>query len=230
MSRLHPEILMHCTGRRLPVQAPPDDAQCDCVELLRGLYADGLRFSVPAEPDIVAGLRGLTVLRPLPILCFTEARLQHADAHAKRFGRLGIGFHRELLMPWGANPVFYMQSRDQGIVNSTLADLAKMEPMPRGLEVFLSYVKPMGDPCSGDMPYYDEMEWRMVAEKVDGRWPDRLVERDGCVWFPFRPEEVALLIFPDEPTRRKALADAQLSKAFDLHTPMLLDAADCRAL
>ena len=197
------------------------------MALLRNIYSKGLRFSRPSNPDVVAGVNCHTVLPTLPIICFTELRLSQAQEHVRQYGGLGIGFRREFLMAWGANPVFYMQSKSQGIVNTNLSGLATLENKPKGLDVFLSYVKPMGEPYSDQYPYYDESEWRMVACKLGDQWPERFAEAEGDVWFRFKPEEVALLAFPNEATRRKALADSQLVDIFDDHVPMMVDTSDC---
>lgn len=130
-------------------------------------------------------------------------------------------------MAWGANPVFYMQSKDQGIVNTNLSGLDALQKKSKRLRVFLSYVKPMGEAYSDQYHFYDESEWRIVACKLGDRWPERFVETEGDVWFHFKPEEVALLAFPNAATRKRALADSQLVGIFDDHMPMMVDTSDC---
>ena len=224
----HSEILVHWTSRQLARQSPSEvNIQDGYVALLRNIYLKGLRFSHPCNPDVVAGVNCHTELPTLPIICFTEIRLSQTQEHVRQYGGLGIGFRREFLMAWGANPVFYMQSKRQGIVNTNLSGLATLENKPKGLDVFLSYVKPMGEPSSDQYPYYDESEWRMVACKLGDQWPERFTEAEEDVWFRFKPEEVALLAFPNEATRRKALHDSQVVDIFGDHVPMMVDTSDC---
>lgn len=214
----HPEILVHWTSRQLAEQDPAEsNVQDGYVALLRSIYSKGLRFSCPGTPDVVFGVNCKTELPTLPIICFTELRLSRVQEHVRQYGGLGIGFRREFLMAWGANPVFYMQSKDQGIVNTNLSGIDALQKNYTSLRVFLSYVKPMGERYSNQYPFYDESEWRIVACKLGDSWPERFVEAEGDVWFRFKPEEVALLAFPNAATRKKALADSQLVGIFDDH-------------
>ena len=229
MNSQHSDILIHWTSQELAGQPLSDqNIQNAYVDLLRSIYSKGLRFSRPKNPDVVVGVNSNTVLHTLPIICFTELRLSQAQEHAHQYGKLGIGFRREFLMTWGANPVFYMQSKNQGIVNTNLSGLAKLENKPDGLDVFLSYVKPMGEPCSDQYSYYDQSEWRIVACKFGNQWPERFVESEGDICFRFKPDEVLLLALPNEATRRKCLADPQLMDMFKNHMPMMVDTSDCQ--
>jgi len=224
----HPEILVHWTSRQLAEQSPAESGiQDGYVAQLCSIYTKGLRFSCSSTPDIVVGVNCNTELPTLPIICFTELRLSRVQEHVRQYGGLGIGFRREFLMAWGANPVFYMQSKNQGIVNTNLSGLAALQKNFKELQVFLSYVKPMGETYSYQYQFYDESEWRIVACKLGDRWPERFVETEGNVWFRFKPEEVALLAFPNAATRKKALADSQLVGIFDDHMPMMVDTSDC---
>jgi len=228
MNSQHSDILVHWTSRQLAGHSLSDaSSQDEYVELLCSIYSKGLRFSRPNNPDVVVGVNCHTVLPTLPIICFTELRLSQAQEHSHQYGSLGIGFRREFLMTWGANPVFYMQSKNQGIVNTNLSGLVNLENKPDGLDVFLSYVKPMGEPCSDQYPYYDESEWRMVSCKLGNQWPERFEESEGDIWFRFKPDEVSLLAFPNEVIRKKCLANLQLIDVFKNHMPMMVDTLDC---
>ena len=39
--------------------------------------------------------------------CFTDVPLRHSKEHCGKFGKFGIGFHKERMISYGANPVFY---------------------------------------------------------------------------------------------------------------------------
>ena len=225
----HPEILIHWTSRQLAEQDPAkSNVQDEYMALLHSIYSNGLRFTCPSTPDVVFGVNCKTELPTLPIICFTELRLSRVQEHACQYGGLGIGFRRKFLMAWGANPVFYMQSKNQGIVNTNLSGLAALQKKAKELRVFLSYVKPMGKPCSDQYHFYNESEWRIVACKLGDRWPERFVEtEENVVWFRFKPEEVALLAFPNAATRKRALVDSQLVGIFKDHMPMMVDTSDC---
>ena len=229
MNSQHSDILIHWTSQELVGQPLSDpNIQNAYVELLRSIYSKGLRFSCPKNLDVVVGVNSHTELPTRPIICFTELRLSQAQEHAHQYGSLGIGFRREFLMMWGANPVFYMQSMNQGIVNTNLSGLAPLRNQTDGLDVFLSYIKPMGEPCSDQYSNYDESEWRIVACKLGNQWPKRFVESEDNVWFRFKPDEVLLLALPNEATRRKCLADPQLIDMFKNHMPMMVDTSDCQ--
>jgi hypothetical protein len=227
MNSQHSDILVHWTSKELAGQSLSDpNVQSSYVDLLFSIYSKGLLFSQPKDPEVVVGVNVKTELPSLPIICFTELRLSQVQEHADRYGRLGIGFRREFLMTWGANPVFYMQNKNQGIVNTNLASLANNKF--KGLDVFLSYIKQMGEPNSNQYPFYDESEWRMVACKLGDQWPERFVEKDGDIWFRFKPEEVLLLAVPDEAIRLKCLADHRLGGKFlKKHMPMMVDTSSC---
>lgn len=139
------DILVHWTAKELKGKSTSEsEIQEKYIELLYSIYSKGLRFSTPKEHDEVAGVNCLSILKPKPIICFTELKLSKTKEHADRYGELGIGFNREFLMKWGANPVFYMQNKNQGIVNTNLSGLVNSEDTHDWLDVFLSYVKPMG--------------------------------------------------------------------------------------
>lgn len=230
MNLHHSNILIHWTSKELAEECPTKpDIQDKYVTLLHNIYAKGLRFSTPKSPDVIVGVNRHSILEMLPIICFSELQFSKAKEHAKRYGSLGIGFDREFLMRWGANPVFYMQSKNQGIVNTNLYGLSNNKLKSGPLKVFLSYIKPMGEPCSNDYCYYDECEWRIVASKLGNQWPELFIERDNRIWFDFKPKDVLLLAFPNEDTRIKALADSRMKEIFKEHMPMMVDTLDCQA-
>lgn len=176
MNSNHSDILIHWTSKELSQQDLSDPKVQDTyVELLWSICSKGLKFS-SNNADVVVGVNCHTIIPTRPIICFTELRLSQTQNHARRYGSLGIGFRREFLMTWGANPVFYMQSKNQGIVNTNLNGLASLKDKPIGLDVFLSYVKPMGEPCSDQYTYYEESEWRIVASRFGSQLPERFVE------------------------------------------------------
>ena len=183
MNQHHSDILIHWTSKELSKKAYTDsDVQNEYIALLRSIYTKGRHFSIPKTPDVVVGVDCKSILKTRPIICFTELQLSKAQEHAHRDGSLGIGFKRDFLAKWGANPVFYRQSKNQGIVNTNLSGLVNSEDKHDWLDVFLSYVKPMGEPCSDNYIYYDEFEWRMVGYKLGKRLPILFVENKEGLW------------------------------------------------
>jgi len=222
--KIHPDILIHWTPRRRAAEVLTPELRSFYVEHLKSICKTGLRFSEPETPESIRGVNQSTTLPSLPMLCFTELRLSMVAEHIQRYGRLGIGFRQSYLREQGANPVFYMQNANQGIVNTNLQTLgAQTEKLP-GLEVFLSYIKGMSQEVDGELDYYDEMEWRIVGCNIAGRCP---FKRDGNGFiFDFQPTDIELLVFPDADTRREAMADQDIQAFFGDDPPMMLDAPD----
>lgn len=230
MNSHHSDILIHWTSKELSKKSLSEpDVQDEYIALLHSIYTKGLRFSIPKTPDVVVGVDCKSILETRPIICFTELQLSKAQEHARRYGSLGIGFNREFLMKWGANPVFYVQNKNQGIVNTNLSGLVNPKDKHDWLDVFLSYVKPMGEPCSDNYIYYDEFEWRIVGCKLGEQLPSLFVKNEEGLWFKFESIDVSLLAFPNEDTRRKALADDKLMDFFKDHMPMMVDTSNCHA-
>jgi len=237
--KIHSEILVHWTLKELVNRESTEDVCRIYIKRLQDFYKTGIRFNIPDDPpDIVIGVGHRTELPRRPMISFTELRLSEVDMHMKKYGRLGIGFRRDFLMTWGANPVFYLQSKDQGIVNTNLKIMPKLIerlksniediPAAKALEVFLTYFKPMDKPDGEPFDNYDEMEWRIVDVKYDDKErPDRFKVYGNEVGFTFLPQDVLLLVFPDEHIRKAVLADSELKKRFEEHMPMMVNANEC---
>lgn len=144
--------------------------------------------------------------------------------HIKRYGSLGIGFRRAYLLGRGANPVFYLQNAGQGIVNTNLKLLEREMGKTAGMDVFMGYVKPMSSKVGGELDFYDEMEWRIVASKHHDGCP--FEQKDGRFILNFGPTDVELVVFPDASTRKMAISDEDLRGFFKEGYPMMLDAPD----
>jgi hypothetical protein len=121
-------------------------------------------------------------------------------------------------------------------VNTNLAAIVPKARDILGLEVFLSFVKPMF--ASSDEEsltyYYDEMEWRMVLWKAQsGDPPVQMPDPDwvrrvgSTAYFRFKPEDIVIIVAPDEKTRKAILADSEMKEHFKSHLPMMVDADNC---
>ncbi|MHC1763733.1 MAG: abortive infection system antitoxin AbiGi family protein [Verrucomicrobiia bacterium] len=225
---IHPDILVHWTPRKWAGQPLSEPRRREFVDLLKSIYTKGLLFTRPSKGEQVVGFETCTILPQLPILCFTELRLSQVERHIKRYGNLGIGFRRQYLLSRGANPVFYIQSAPHGIVNTNLKCLERRLKDTPELRVFMAYIKPMSSSPAGELDFYDEMEWRIVAAHLPTKRVFALC--DGRDSLDFNPSDVELLVFPDAETRRLAMSDVKMAELFARSHPMMLDAPDVEHL
>lgn len=65
----------------------------------------------------------------------------------------------------------------------------------------------------------------MYGEKLDSGHFTRMP--DGNYRWKFKPEDVRLLVFPDEQAKVMALSNAKLRSLFLEHTPIMLPLDDC---
>jgi len=208
------------------------------VALIKSIYSKGLLFSLPKNEDVVHGALGtLSKIPRIPVICYTELRLSDVGKHTDRYGKMGIGFGRDWLMhDRGANPVFYVQNSGQGVVSTNLANIISKLDKIDGLKMFLSFVKPMSEYHEPSLTYYDEMEWRMVewthlyrkeesqVQESDSSW----FRKDGSIaYFAFSPDDVAIIVAPNEETRKAILLDSRMREYFDKYLPMMVTADSC---
>ena len=225
---IHPDILIHWTDRKWVGQDPTDKLRSAYVERLISFYRNGLWLTDQA--DAVEAIHGAfdnkTSIHPGAILCLTELRLSLVEKHIGRYGSLGIGFRRSFMMQKGANPVFYLQNDDAGVVNTNLGLLHDAAQERPGLHLFLSYVKAMSKEKGQDLSQYDEMEWRLVDCSVSGTAERPYPVRNEKPTFEFGPSDVEILIFPDKKTRKEAVRNKELIPFFESHLPMMIDATE----
>lgn len=230
---IHPTTLVHWTGRGL--------SGVEFADRLVSIFQDGLWCNPPNTPDTVRCVGGNQFELPRNgVVCFTELSPDNSDRHVEKYGRLGIGFRRDYLLKCGANPVFYVQNGQHGIANTNLAILELVVrnglistgvpglfsgPDAIGaLRSLLSYFKPMSrDDSAADgavLDFYNELEWRIAPSHMrvsDGRiiTPEMFVYANGRWNFRFDPEQVALIVAPDETVKALMLSDPRLSQNLD---------------
>ena len=61
-----------------------------------------------------------------PICCLADIPIMHLGYHAARYGKIAIGFHRDLAIRVQFSPVFY-QLRHSGILQSIYEGIAELE-------------------------------------------------------------------------------------------------------
>lgn len=127
-----------------------------------------LRFGLwlTAEEDVQSVKVGRTEVAfpATPKVCFTELKLSDSRHHARRYGRLGIGFKRPYLFSRGGRPLAYFKS-EAGINNDPFFEACATELTNKNL---LNYFKPMNDTVTDlTYKYYYESEWRILfAEEL----------------------------------------------------------------
>lgn len=66
--------------------------------------------------------------------CFTDIPLWHAKEHCRRFGRFGIGFMKEKMIGYGANPALYTTAEHFSRIKRLSGLLERMEDLERDRE------------------------------------------------------------------------------------------------
>lgn len=221
---IHPDILVHWTPRKWAGQPLTNPRRMEYVDHLKSIYTQGLWFTPTSPPETIDGYNTRTVIPPLPIVSFTELRLSQVGTHIMRYGSLGIGFRRSYLLSRGANPVFYVQNASQAIANTNLALIVQYLGKTPALKVLMTYFKPMSSTPGGQLDFYEEMEWRIVAARLGKR--DVFKRVGKLIIFDFQPSDVELLVFPDTATRRLAMSDADMQALWGGTYPMMFDAPD----
>jgi hypothetical protein len=68
------------------------------------------------------------------MVCFTDIPLWHAKEHTKIFGKFGIGFKKENMIRYGANPALYTTGKHFYRINKIADLLAQMEDQEKDRE------------------------------------------------------------------------------------------------
>ncbi len=188
--------------------------------------------------DIMGRVEGISVW--ISRVCFTEIRLSQVQCHAKKYGKLGIGFDRKFVLDRMGNPVFYVQDADTGLIISSLNHLlglvqrtndAKLE---NELEFVFGFLKGMSDRRKHprDFGFYEEMEWRVINFQEIRKDSCKYIEVEDAKKEIYRlvlnPQDIKILIFPDEPTMRMATQDEFFKDYFKKHVPMMTTVEDCK--
>jgi hypothetical protein len=247
-SIIHSKFLVHWTGKDI------NSFNSEINDNLRKEYIarlyiarlrDNLLKGLHMRPgkETIYGKDNKGITAEIARVCFTEIKLTQTEEHAKRYGRLGIGFDRNFVLEREGNPVFYVQNGDKGHIVENLDVLrgwmSSLPPNTVGskideLGIIFGYLKKMSDRNENELKYYDEMEWRIVhIDRLTG--PNNYIQdygettEQGKKFFRLkvRPKDVRLIIFPDNETIRLALCDEKISDYFKSHIPTLIALDDC---
>ena len=242
---IHSDFLVHWTGKDFHRLSPcslrrgaVEDARRRYVERLEDTCREGVFMGNGSER--IYGFDGRYVETPtVSRLCLTEIRLSQARNHAHRYGLLGIALRREFVLKRGGNPVFYVQSGDQGTLNQNLLAiqnelnaLPKDDMLRRTTEYMLTFMKNMSSnehKTSYTLDLYEEMEWRMVAASFKGMNQSffRLDLEKMSQRLLVTAADIPLIVFPDRETMTMALANDSISDFFSRSQPTFTTLADC---
>ena len=222
---IHSKILVHWTGKPDIEDEPVSDQPRLFIQRLHDYYQNGL-FMKRTEENSIRFWRLKNIVR----LCFTEIRLSQAENHAKRSGKLGIGFSRDFIINRDGRPVIYIPFEPyDGLLERSLTQIWEKsidDETPKPMKYVLGFVKRMWNE-HGDMNF-EEMEWRIVYDENPKNDNITKGNNEGEFRFKFAPKDVTVIIFPDEATRKMALCDSTLQIYFSQHTPILVTIDDCK--
>lgn len=68
------------------------------------------------------------------MVCFTDIPLRFAKEHCEKFGKVGIGFNKERMIKYGANPALYTTSAHFSRIRKLADLLARMEDLEKDRE------------------------------------------------------------------------------------------------
>ena len=183
-------------------------------------------------------IRGLKIKNFLR-LCFTEIRLSQVHTHARRYGKLGIGFSQDLILKKGGRPVIYIPykpSADSSLLEDSIKNVyeksAGDNEIHRSSKWIMTFIKRMSNGKSEDSidheDYFEEMEWRLVHGGYPKNKPFIKGKGKGIYRFVFKADDIKIIIFPNENTMQNSLEDEAIRKFFCKHLPIMVTLEHCR--
>jgi len=179
----HSDYLIHWTGRDIDNEKDPDwyrnhssttDSEVTrlYIDRLKGILKYGLWMT---DDDETITMSGRSYSRPAHCrTCFSELKLSTVRGHARRYGRLGIGFKRFFLFDRLGCPMVYYHS---GSSNWFTPALWTGSPNSYS-EYFACFLKPMTEVTPDTTmrySFYDESEWRIIYSDEIAKRLDRVV-------------------------------------------------------
>ena len=232
---IHSKFLVHWTGKDIEKGSDVTIKTSQYIERLKDYYENGL-YAKRLPKGQHENTIGKKKIKRLVRICFTEIRLSQAQEHAKRYGKLGIGFSRDFIINEGGCPVIYIPKKAscllEGNIRNAYNKSENDEDVHRSIKYIMTYVKPMSNKKSEDSKdyedYYEEMEWRLVYDEN----PNNTTFTRGEVRFvhriKFEPIDVKVIIFPDERTKLLSLDNKTIKDKFSKHMPSISTLDDCR--
>jgi hypothetical protein len=226
---IHSKFLIHWTGNgKDDIESKPaSDRPRLYLERLGDYYQNGL-FAKRTNGDVIRRMKIKHIVR----LCFTEIRLSQVQTHAKRYGKLGIGFPREFIMNKGGRPVIYIPYEARVDCRLLEDSIEKVIQKSKGNDEvhgaskwIMAHVKRMSD--GSDENYYEEMEWRLVYDESPNNKHFTKGNVSGIHRLRFEATNVSVIIFPDEDTKQMSLRDNAIRQYFSEHMPIMATLEDC---
>ena len=226
---IHSKILVHWTGK--DIEADPETEKSQrYIERLKNDLKNGL-YAERTSQDSIRKLKIKNLVR----LCFTEIRLSQAKKHASRYGKLGIGFTREFIMNKGGRPVIYVPfhaKEDGQLLEDSIKTVHEESKDNNGIhnsvKWILAHVKLMSNGKSEDHEdyedYYEEMEWRLLYDEKSTHF---LSYGRNVYRLKFEPNDIKVIIFPDEITKRQSLDSPSIKEYFSEHLPIMATLDEC---
>jgi len=223
---IHSNILVHWTGRDIENSSAGSNTQ-RYVERL----ADDCENGLFAKRTTEAVIRRWKI-KHLVRLCFTEIRLSQAETHARRYGKLGIGFARDFIMKKGGRPVIYIpyeSDRNGRLLEDSIRKIhdrsEREEDIRRWAKWIMAHVKRMSDGNGDD--FFEELEWRLIYDESDDNPHFTSAAGKGVFRMPFQARDVRIIVFPDETVRRKALGEERIRAFFSKDMPSTVTLTEC---
>ncbi|MFI5113892.1 MAG: abortive infection system antitoxin AbiGi family protein [Terriglobales bacterium] len=174
------KILWHFTGgpawnsterRQAAKPKPAEEAYQALLSILRskelrlGGYREVVKVHVPKlrryskkEHKWETLKNTIVEMESSPVCCMSDIPVAHLSYHAKRYGKLAIGFHRDAAVRHGFNPVFYTlyNSNVPRSVRNVLVKLRKVEhnsieSIADDIENHIQYLEDLEDDQSRDV-------------------------------------------------------------------------------
>ena len=232
---IHSKFLIHWTGKDFDSgNNINNDIRKEYVKRLKNICEQGFRMNPGTEK--IWGINNKWIEITISRICFTEIRLSQTQEPPKRFGKLGIGVHRDFVIERHGNPVFYVQSGDKGIVVENLDILYGFvkkksktgDKMIETLDIILGYLKNMSDQNQSELKYYEEMEWRIVhLDELMDKYISKKDKEKNVYRLNLKPEDIRTIIFPDYKTLTLALKNKTIKNFFKKHIPTITTLDDC---
>lgn len=204
---IHSDFIIHWTGKDIDKESKWSEYNSSITDVgeteryldrLKSILKFGLWMkSDTHEDDKLVKSDGKTLEKPLVSrTCFTELRLSDARDHAKKFGRLGIGFKRYFLFDRMGGPVNYFNpKKDNWMFNYSHLKNNKFDDDAYYvcfLKAMFRFTDKKSNPYENTYNYdfYNESEWRIIySEKISKKmstlnpffqkpsdWPDEFTD------------------------------------------------------
>jgi len=228
---IHSKFLVHWTGNgKDDIESISESVRPQrYLERLIDYYQNGL-YAKRTNEAVIRGWQIKNIIR----LCFTEIRLSQVQTHAKRYGKLGIGFTRDFIMDRGGRPVIYIPFEakvDARLLEDSIKNAYKKsidnEEIQKSLKWIMAHVKRMSNGNSEDYKNYEEMEWRLVYDENPNNKHFTKGEAEGIHRLRFKASDIKIIIFPDEGIRQMSFENNAIRKYFSEHMPIMATLGDC---